>query len=213
MTKMCEKLRNTIKRTLGRVMNTKTVKRFSLACPVVPTYYALVKTHKIPEGIDLRHLLFLVKLLSPLLHHVAAHIVNVEEFITALNRCEIPSDTCYASFDAVSLYTNVNNTEAINAVLELLRRHHEEIHNFGMTEEDIQALLETILKCNIFQFDGVFYAQKRGLAMGLRIAPLLAIVYLDRIERRSLTQGIVFYKRYIDDVFVIGSTALDLYDT
>ncbi|VDO88168.1 unnamed protein product [Heligmosomoides polygyrus] len=79
-----------------------------------------------------------------------------------------------------------------------------------MTEEDIQALLETILKCNIFQFDGVFYAQKCGLVIGLRIAPLLAIVYMDRIGRRSLTQGIVFYKRYLDDVFVIGSTALDL---
>ncbi|VDO65040.1 unnamed protein product [Heligmosomoides polygyrus] len=82
-----------------------------------------------------------------------------------------------------------------------------------MTEEDIQALLKTILECNILQFDGVFYAQKRSPAMGLRIAPLLAIVYLGRIERRSLTQGIVFYKRYIDDVFVIGSSALDLNTT
>ncbi|VDO85145.1 unnamed protein product [Heligmosomoides polygyrus] len=108
--------------------------------------------------------------------------------ITALNRCEIPGDACYASFDAVSLYTNVNNTEAINAVLELLHGDRKEIHTFGMTEEDIQALLETILECNILQFDGVFYAQKRGLAMGLWIAPLLAIVYLDHIERRSLTQ-------------------------
>uniref|UniRef100_A0A183GKU2 Reverse transcriptase domain-containing protein n=1 Tax=Heligmosomoides polygyrus TaxID=6339 RepID=A0A183GKU2_HELPZ len=160
------------------------------------------------EGPSDRNSWFLVKLLSPLLHHL--HTVNAEVFITALNRCKIPGDVCYTSFDAVSLYTNVNNTEAISAVLELLRRHHEEIHIFGMTEEDIKPLLETILECNIFQFDDVFCAQKRGLAMGLRIAPLLAIVYLDRIERRSLTQGIVFYKPYIALHFVVGSTALDL---
>ncbi|VDO18918.1 unnamed protein product [Heligmosomoides polygyrus] len=59
------------------------------------------------------------------------------------------------------------------------------------------------------QFDGVLYEQKRGLAMGLRIAPLLAIVYLDCIERRPLTQAIVLHKHYIDDVFVIDSTVLD----
>ncbi|EYC35523.1 hypothetical protein Y032_1035g3455 [Ancylostoma ceylanicum] len=42
--------------------------------------------------------------------------------------------------------------------------------------------------------------------MGLRLAPLLAIVYLDRIERMSLTSELIFYRRYIDDVFAIGST-------
>ncbi|EYB98247.1 hypothetical protein Y032_0133g1796 [Ancylostoma ceylanicum] len=47
--------------------------------------------------------------------------------------------------------------------------------------------------------------------MSSRISPLLAVIYLDRIERRSLVTGILFYKRYIDDVFVIGSTAFDLH--
>ncbi|EYC26545.1 hypothetical protein Y032_0010g1212 [Ancylostoma ceylanicum] len=46
--------------------------------------------------------------------------------------------------------------------------------------------------------------------MGIRIAPLLAIVYLDHIERTSLTAGILFYKRYIDDVFAIGTTPSEL---
>ena len=49
--------------------------------------------------------------------------------------------------------------------------------------------------------------------MGSRIAPLLAIVYLDSIERRSLTTGIIFYKRYIDDVFIIGSSPAELEGT
>ncbi|EYC43305.1 hypothetical protein Y032_0498g2548 [Ancylostoma ceylanicum] len=42
--------------------------------------------------------------------------------------------------------------------------------------------------------------------MGLRLAPLLAIVYLDRIERMSLTSELIFYRRCIGDVFAIGST-------
>ncbi|EYB93754.1 hypothetical protein Y032_0179g729 [Ancylostoma ceylanicum] len=42
--------------------------------------------------------------------------------------------------------------------------------------------------------------------MALRLALLLAIVYLDRTERKSHTTGVVFYKRNIDDVFVVGSS-------
>ncbi|EYB93810.1 hypothetical protein Y032_0178g645 [Ancylostoma ceylanicum] len=209
------------------------MKRFIQTYPTIPTYYALVKTHKIPvevdsqcmdeKGIKGRPIIsscggpsdriswFLVKVLSPLLQHVAAHITNVEEFISALNRCELPNSACYASFDAVSLYTNVNNDEAVHAILELLSRHQNEVHTFGLKDDDLRELLVATLACNIFQFDGEFYAQKRGLAMGLRISPLLAIVYLDRIERKSLISGILFYKRYVDDVFVISSSDEELH--
>ncbi|RCN46032.1 hypothetical protein ANCCAN_07979 [Ancylostoma caninum] len=230
--KVSSELRSTIKRILGKIMNAKTVKRFILTFPIVPTYYTSVKIHKIPADVDLKDITekeirtrpiisscggpsdriswFLVKLLSPLLHNVAAHVTNVEEFISALNRSDLPENVCYASFDAVSLYTNIDNDEAIDAVLDLLQRHHNEVHTFGLTGDDLRELLVATLSCNIFQFDGNFYRQKRGLAMGLRISPLLAVVYMDRIERKSLNSGILFYKRYIDDVFVIGSADSDL---
>ncbi|EYC25025.1 hypothetical protein Y032_0012g1652 [Ancylostoma ceylanicum] len=97
------------------------------------------------------------------------------------------------------------------AMCELLQKHQGEVQTFGLGENDLRELLLATLACNIFQFDEEFYAQKRGLAMGLRISPLLAIVYLDRIERKSLISGILFYKRYIDDVFVISSNADELH--
>ncbi|EYC37678.1 hypothetical protein Y032_0773g2240 [Ancylostoma ceylanicum] len=49
--------------------------------------------------------------------------------------------------------------------------------------------------------------------MGIRLASLLAIVYLDHIGKASLTNGIILYKRYIDDVFVIGSSHSELRST
>ncbi|EYC30718.1 hypothetical protein Y032_0004g1730 [Ancylostoma ceylanicum] len=110
-----------------------------------------------------------------------------------------------------TIIRQINSTLPKRTVLELLRVHHNEVHTFGLKEDDLRELLVTTLGCNIFQFDGEFYKQKRGLAMGLRISPLLAVIYLDCIERRSLVTGILFYKRYIDDVFVIGSTASDLH--
>ncbi|EYC09186.1 hypothetical protein Y032_0061g3194 [Ancylostoma ceylanicum] len=80
----------------------------------------------------------------------------------------------------------------------------------GSAISDIEVLLEATLACNVFRFDNNFYAQRRGLAMGIRIAPLLAIIYLDHIEKASVTNGIILYKRYIDDVFAIGSSSPEL---
>ncbi|EYC23386.1 hypothetical protein Y032_0015g2620 [Ancylostoma ceylanicum] len=74
----------------------------------------------------------------------------------------------------------------------------------GFNANEIKIMLDAVLACNIFCFNDKLFEQRRGLAMGNRIAPLLAIIFLDHIERMSLTSGILLYKRYIDDVFVIG---------
>ncbi|EYB95680.1 hypothetical protein Y032_0157g3209 [Ancylostoma ceylanicum] len=112
----------------------------------------------------------------------------------------------YASFDAVSLYTNVDNGCATKAVLDLFEEHQADVNVIGLTKDELEQLLMTTLACSVFRFNNKYYMQQRGLAMGLRLAPLLAIVYLDRIERKSLTTSVVFYKRHIDDVFVVGSS-------
>ncbi|VDO64369.1 unnamed protein product [Haemonchus placei] len=83
----------------------------------------------------------------------------------------------------------------------------------GFSLSELKDLIEAALECNIFCFDNKFYKQKRGLAMGNRIAPVLAVIFLDHIEKSSLTSGILFYERYIDDVFIIGTTEEDLVET
>ncbi|EYB91798.1 hypothetical protein Y032_0202g1796 [Ancylostoma ceylanicum] len=74
----------------------------------------------------------------------------------------------------------------------------------GFNANDIRVMLSATLSCNIFCFNNKMYEQKRGLAMGNRIAPLLAIIFMDHIERITLTSDILLYKRYVDDAFVIG---------
>ncbi|EYB85791.1 hypothetical protein Y032_0290g1522 [Ancylostoma ceylanicum] len=155
----------------------------------------------------------LVKLLSPLLQFVGAHIVNVDAFLASLTQCQIPPTASYASFDVVSLYTNVNNRNAMDAVVSLYQQHLDQISNMGFSADDIRTMLEAVLACNVFCFNNRIFEQKRGLAMGNRIAPLVAIIFLDHIERNTLTSEILFYKRYIDDVFVIGQTRTDVGST
>ncbi|EYB83415.1 hypothetical protein Y032_0336g2891 [Ancylostoma ceylanicum] len=228
----CQLLGNVVKSVLRRKFDAYTTSRFWANHPEVPTYYSLVKTHKLEPDVDLRDVdisriktrpiissccgpsdrisWLLAKMLAPLLRFVGAHIVNSIEFIKEIKRCQIPDEACYVSYDAVSLYTNIDRKAAIQSLIELLNEHCNEVETFGFSSIDIEALLNATLECNIFRFNNEFYRQKRRLAMGIRIAPLLAIVYLDHIEKTSLTAGILFYKRYIDDVFVIGTTPSEL---
>ncbi|EYC27067.1 hypothetical protein Y032_0009g502 [Ancylostoma ceylanicum] len=229
---LAQQLRTTTRSILTSKVGVKAVGRLLVNSPVVPTYYSLIKTHKIGSDVDMNTISvndiktrpiisccggssdriswLLVKLLSPLLKYVGAHKVNVEQFIGAVERCQMPNSVSYVSFDAVSLYTNVDNECATRAMLDLLQEHQADVNVLGLARSELEQLLLATLACNVFRFDNKFYMQRRGLAMGLRLAPLLAIVYLDRIERMSLTSELIFYRRYIDDVFAIGSTPVAL---
>ncbi|EYC04165.1 hypothetical protein Y032_0089g2259 [Ancylostoma ceylanicum] len=68
----------------------------------------------------------------------------------------------------------------MKSLLEHLSNHSREVSLCGFSTSDVETLLEAALDCNVFRFNNNFYAQKRGLAMGMRIAPLLAIIYLDQ---------------------------------
>uniref|UniRef100_A0A7I5EEA8 Reverse transcriptase domain-containing protein n=1 Tax=Haemonchus contortus TaxID=6289 RepID=A0A7I5EEA8_HAECO len=231
---VCKRVRNAMSIVKKR-RSPEMARRLYGTVPTVPTLYNLVKTHKIPAKtgtmtlpwteIKTRPIIsscggpadglswLLVRLLSPLLRYVGAHIVNVEEFISALHQCPVPTGAFYASFDVVSFYTNVNNAGAVQAVLSLIEDNKDDITMMGFSRSEVKDLIEAALECNIFCFDNKFYKQKRGLAMGNRVAPVLAVIFLDHIEKSSLTSGILFYKRYIDDVFVIGTTEEDLVET
>ncbi|VDL75632.1 unnamed protein product [Nippostrongylus brasiliensis] len=72
--------------------------------------------------------------------------------------------------------------------------------------------------CNVFKWAGQYFKQIRGLAMGQRLAPVLAVVFMSKIEAPLLLRHpILFcyvitskqssmYCRYIDDCFVACST-------
>ena len=45
--------------------------------------------------------------------------------------------------------------------------------------------------------------------MGNRIAPLLAISYINSLERRCIDRDVILYKRHIDDILIITKTVED----
>ncbi|VDP35858.1 unnamed protein product [Heligmosomoides polygyrus] len=58
------------------------------------------------------------------------------------------------SFDVTSLYTNVSNDSALEAVYELLGEHHLGIDMYGLTVGQVMLLLKECLSCNLFRWSG-----------------------------------------------------------
>ena len=87
--------------------------------------------------------------------------------------------------------------------MKLLKNNKRSIklHVFKMS--DIELLLQVCLSRNVFKFDEICYQKFRGRAMGNRLAPILARLYMDYIESHYITGDFILYKRYIDDSIVI----------
>ncbi|VDM64441.1 unnamed protein product [Angiostrongylus costaricensis] len=191
------------------------ISQLKVALPTV--LYLLIKTHKLVSSDDLasndpslfkvrpiisrvdgptdRITWFLTLIFNQLLKHIPAHLTNTQMFLDRLRTAQPNSGCVMESLDVTALYTNVSNDSAMQAVLELLMQHEGEINMYGFKIEQLMALLKECLSCSIFRWSGKYYAQIRGLAMGQRLAPSLAIATFQPILRIPRCFWIVYVLR------------------
>ena len=68
------------------------------------------------------------------------------------------------------------------------------------------SLLEYCLTTTYFQYDGQFYQQLEGAAMGSLVSPLTANMFMEDFETKALasySNPPRFWGRYVDDTLVI----------
>ena len=180
-------------------------------------FYGLPKDHK--PGLPLRPVvstcgstwsgvsLVLERVLNQLLEFVPAHLSSTEECIAELRSLgRMPENCIVASLDVVSLYSNIPIAESIDAAMELLEMHRQQVDMFNLSLEDMRRLLESVLNSNYFAFGETVYRQRKGLAMGNHLAPPMAIVFMSKLESEALKlcpKKPRMYRRYIDDCIVV----------
>ena len=79
-----------------------------------------------------------------------------------------------------------------------------------MKVEHITSLLEFCLKTTYFQFQGNFYEQISGAAMGSPISPIVANLFMEEFESKSHSNSHnppKMWKRFVDDTCVILKSA------
>ena len=117
------------------------------------------------------------------------------------------ADSLYmASFDVENLFTNVPLLETIDICVD--RLFHSCSVVCGIPRKFFVTLLSNAVLNSFFIFAGKLYKQIDGIGMGLPLGPTFANVFMCHHENIWLDEcpadfRPVFYKRYIDDTFLL----------
>ena len=107
--------------------------------------------------------------------------------------------------DVMSLYTNIPHDEGIKCIHDILNSNRK---NQLPTNANLIRLLEMVLKMNNFTFNNKNYLQINGMAMGTRVAPTYANLFMDYIEKKFIYPRRVkprIWFRFIDHIWGIFS--------
>lgn len=105
--------------------------------------------------------------------------------------------------DVSSLYTNIPHDDGIRALVESYGNHNPDAYP---SKKVIEILTRLVLELNSFEFNNQYYLQISGTAMGTRMAPNYANIFMRHIQSNFLSGYDIrpsFYKRYLDDIFMI----------
>lgn len=136
-------------------------------------------------------------------HHVRSlpsHLKDTTDYLRKVESLDsLPDETLLVSLDVTSLYTNIPHNEGIEACREVWDSRLLK----DPPTEYLVDLLTLVLECNNFVFNGQHYLQVCGTAMGTRVAPSYANIFMGRLESQLLRQSPLqplSWFRFIDDI-------------
>lgn len=122
------------------------------------------------------------------------------DFLRKVKQLQVPSEAFLFSLDVDSLYTNIDTPLGLKAVRDCF----EKFPDASRPVKAILQLLELSLTKNDFEFEGAFYLQIKGTAMGKRFAPSYANIYMAQWEETLFPKCPklpLCYLRFLDDVW------------
>ena len=148
---------------------------------------------------------FLAHTLSPLTASNSHTVKNSFDFVNKLKSFS-PVDCTMLSLDVKSLFTNV---PVVGAISCLECRLHE-FHYSDIEIREILSLTKLCVENTAFVFNGSFYTQTDGLAMGNPLSPILCDIYMHYFEEVLLSKfNFKCWLRYVDDTFVLVDKNFD----
>jgi peptide-methionine (R)-S-oxide reductase len=143
--------------------------------------------------------------LKPLVQNTKSFVRDTTDFINKIEAIQaVPPNCLLCTVDVTSLYTNIPNDEGILACKNILDKYRT--GDTIPSNENIALVLEHVLNMNNFDFNSKHYLQVGGTAMGTRVAPSFANIFMADFEEKYVytyhTQPKIWL-RYIDDIFMI----------
>ncbi|CAM4539213.1 unnamed protein product [Lepidochelys kempii] len=147
-------------------------------------------------------------LLRPYATSTPSYLRDTTDFLRKLQSIgDLPENTILATMDVEALYTNIPHKDGPEAVRNSIPDN--------VTANLVAELCDFVLNHNYFTFGDNVYLQISGTAMGTRMAPQYANIFMPDLEQRFLSSRPLkplLYLCYIDDIFIIwthGKEALE----
>ena len=152
--------------------------------------YGLPKIHK--TGTPLRPIIsavgtynyklakYLDKILKPLVPNENYILKDTFDFVNKVSNIAHVENQHMVSFDVESLFTNIPTLETIEIILNRAFKHSEIFHQ--MNRKTLKNLLIICTQKSHFQFNGNYYDQLDGVAMGSPLGPLFANLFMDEFD-------------------------------
>lgn len=183
-----------------------------------PRFYGLPKIHK--PHVPLRPIVagcgsvshslarLIADILKPMAGNTSSFVKNSINFASHIHNINIGEEEEMASFDVESLYTSVPVDAAMKSVETYLKRDRTLADRTDFEIPDILTLLKFCLNHTYFVYNGQYYEQIKGLAMGSPVSPVVANIFMEMWEETALTSCPLDIKprmwlRYVDDTFTI----------
>jgi hypothetical protein len=155
-------------------------------------------TERISQFIDLH--------LQPFVPQVNSYIRDSGHLIQILENSTFPAYCTLATIDVSALYLNIPHDEGIKAVLNRLYNNNPLSDEVTIPPNTMSDLLKIVLTRNYFQFADKMYHQIQGTAMGTKMAPAYANLFMAELEENILANSTtkpLLWKRFIDDILCI----------
>ena len=111
-------------------------------------------------------------------------------------------DAILVTADVVGLYPNIPLELALKALEEALEKRD----SIQISTSDLVKMTRFVLQNNYFEFNEETKQQFSGTAIGTKLAPPYACIFMDQVESELLktqTHQLLVWFRYIDDIFFI----------
>lgn len=179
-----------------------------------PTFYMTMKVHKNPwktrpivscSGSLLQPLgQWIDRKLQSIVKKLPSFIKNSSDLIMDLSTMTLPENATLFTADAISMYTNIDTDTALSEINRFLHDNPALVEDLNI--DCLMEALTIVMRNNIFTFGDTYWHQLSGTAMGTPPAPCYATLFYAIKEQNLLenySNNLLYYKRYIDDVFAI----------